>query len=175
MKSKKALIIIDMVNDFVLENAPLEVPATRNIIPALKKEIKEARDQEIPIIYVTDSHEEDDVEFKRMNWPAHAIKGTPGSNIIEDLKPQNGDIIIPKTNYSAFHSGNLHNVLKELEVDTLTITGTVTHICVLFMAYDGVLRGYNIEVPKSCVAGQNEEDDESAFKIMREVLGVKVI
>ena len=175
MKSKKALIIIDMLNDFVLENAPLEVPSTRDIIPALKNEIKKARDKGIPIIYVADNHEEDDVEFSRMNWPVHAVKGTSGSDIIEELKPEDRDIIIKKTDYSAFFSGNLDSVLKELDVDTLIITGTVTHICVLFTAYDGVLRGYNVEVPKNCVAGQTEEDDESAFKIMREVLGVNVI
>ena len=42
MKHKKALLIIDMLNDFVREGAPLEVPSTRNIIPSIKKEIKES-------------------------------------------------------------------------------------------------------------------------------------
>jgi len=67
MKDKKALLIIDMLNDFVREGAPLEVPSTRNIIPHLKKEIKEARREGVPIIYVCDTHDQQDREFAKMN------------------------------------------------------------------------------------------------------------
>lgn len=175
MNNKTALLIIDMLNDFVLENSPLEVPSTRSIIPSLKNEIKKAREEEIPIIYIMDSHQEDDAEFEKMNWPAHAVKGTPGSNVIDDLKPENGDIIIEKTNYSAFYNTELDNILKKLKIDTLIITGTMTHVCILFTAYDGALRGYNVKVPKKCVAGQKKDDDEFAFKIMQDVLGAKII
>ncbi|GAG73346.1 unnamed protein product [marine sediment metagenome] len=40
---KVAFLIIDMLNDFVLEGAVLEVPATRKIIPTLKKRIEKTR------------------------------------------------------------------------------------------------------------------------------------
>ncbi|MCD6129492.1 MAG: isochorismatase family protein, partial [Deltaproteobacteria bacterium] len=66
----KALLIIDMLNDFILSGAPLEVPEARGIILNVKKEIEEARKNKEYIIYVCDSHTEDDKEFKI--WPKHA-------------------------------------------------------------------------------------------------------
>ncbi len=92
--SRKALLVIDMLNDFVLKGAPLEVPKGREIVPALKKRIEEARREEIPVIYVCDSHDKDDEEFKV--WPPHAISGTKGAEVIKELKPEEKDYIIRK-------------------------------------------------------------------------------
>ena len=98
--SKNALLVIDMLNDFVREGAPLEVPDTRKVIPAIKREIEHANREGRQIIYICDAHEPDDIEFKRFKWPVHAVKGTIGAQIIDDLKPSNSDIIIEKTTYS---------------------------------------------------------------------------
>jgi len=68
--SKEALLIIDMLNDFVEEGAVLEVPSARKIIPKIKKRIEEARKKQIKIIYVCDAHQKDDKEFQK--WPPHA-------------------------------------------------------------------------------------------------------
>ncbi len=175
MKDKKALLIIDMLNDFVQEGASLEVPSTRLIIPQLVKEIKNARKEGFPIIYICDTHEPQDREFCKMGWPPHAIKGTVGSKLIEDLKPKNEDIFIEKTTFSSFYNTDLDKILKDLEINTLRITGTVTHICILFASFDGVIRGYDVEIPHNCVAGLDENDEKYAFKLMRNVLGVKVL
>jgi len=90
--SKRALLVIDMLNDFVLEGAPLEVSKGREIVSALKRRIKEARREGIPIIYICDSHDKNDEEFKI--WPPHAISGTEGAEIIKELKPEKKDYII---------------------------------------------------------------------------------
>jgi len=175
MKRKKALLVIDMLNDFVREGAPLEVPSTRTIIPSIKKEIKKARSEGFPIIYICDTHHEQDREFEKMNWPVHAIKGTAGSEVIEDLGPKEEDIFIEKSTYSAFYNTNLDKILKKLGIDTLRITGTVTHICILFTAAEGGIRGYDVEVPSSCVAGLDEYDEKFAFRLMENEFGVKLL
>jgi nicotinamidase-related amidase len=175
MKQKKALLIIDMLNDFVREGVSLEVPSTRLIIPNLKKEIKDAKKEGRPVIYVCDTHQEQDREFLKMGWPVHAVKGTVGSEVISDLKPDNKDIFIEKPTFSAFYKTNLDEILKKLDITTLRITGTVTHICILFTAAEGGIRGYEVEVPTDCVAGLDDEDSKFAFKLMRDVFGVKII
>jgi nicotinamidase-related amidase len=175
MKQEKALLIIDMLNDFVREGAPLEVPSTRLIIPNLKKEIEKAKDEQTPIIYICDTHQEQDREFLKMGWPVHAVKGTNGSRVINDLKPDNDDIFIEKPTFSAFYKTNLNEMLKKMKINTLRITGTVTHICILFTAAEGGIRGYDVEVPEDCVAGLDDEDSKFAFKLMRDVFGVKII
>ncbi len=172
---KEALLIIDMLNDFVLEGAPLEVPETRKIIPVIKKEIKEARAKGIPIIYICDTHDKNDKEFSKFGWPAHAVKGTKGAEVIDELKPEKNDIVIKKTTYSGFYKTKLKETLKKLKVKNLRLTGCVTHICIMFTASDAVLRDYKVTVVESGVAGLAKEDHDAALRIMKNVLGVKIV
>ncbi len=172
--AREALLVIDMLNDFVLEGAPLEVPETRKIIPVIKREIEKARAEGRPVIYICDSHDPDDREFRKMGWPPHAVKGTEGAKVVKELEPAEGDIIIEKTTYSGFYNTRLDEVLKSLGVDSLRLTGCVTHICVMFTASDASLRGYDVTVVKDGVAGLSKEDHEAGLRIMKNVMGVKI-
>ncbi|RME69162.1 MAG: cysteine hydrolase [Nitrospirae bacterium] len=172
---KRALLVIDMLNDFVKEGAPLEVPETRKVLPAIKREIERARQEGEVVIYVCDAHDPNDKEFERFGWPAHAVKGTEGAKVVDDIAPQQGDIIVEKTTYSGFYNTPLDEKLRSLGVDTLRLTGCVTHICVMFTASDAVLRGYNVEVVQDAVAGLAPEDHEAGLRIMKNVLGVKLV
>lgn len=171
---KEALLIIDMLNDFVLEGAPLEVPETKKVIPNIKREIDKARAEGIPVIYICDAHMPDDKEFFKFGWPPHAVKGTKGAEVVDELKPQKKDIVIPKTTYSGFYKTRLENTLRRLGVKELRITGCVTHICVMFTASDAVLRDYKVTVVEDCVAGLTKEDQDAALRIMKNVMGVKL-
>ena len=173
--AKEALLIIDMLNDFVLEGAPLEVPDTRKIIAVIKKEIKEAREKHNQIIYVCDSHDPDDREFSKFGWPAHAVRGTEGAKVVNELRPQEGDIVIGKTTYSGFHNTELEEVLRKLSVGNLRLTGCVTHICIMFTASDAVLMDYKVTVVKDGIAGLAPEDHDAALRIMKNVMGVNIV
>lgn len=171
---KEALLIIDMLNDFVRPGAPLEVPETRKIINNIRREADAARAAGNPVIYVCDTHDRDDKEFSKFGWPPHAVKGTPGAGIIEELAPQEGDIVIPKTTYSAFYGTVLGAMLRSLDVKGLRLTGCVTHICIMFTASDAVLRDYPVTVVADSVAGITKEDHDAALRIMKNVMGVKI-
>jgi len=172
---KDALLIIDMLNDFVLPGAPLEVPETRTIIDAIRKQLELARREGRPVVYVCDSHAEDDPEFSRMGWPPHAVRGTHGAAVIEELAPLEMDPVVEKTSYSAFHQTGLEGLLQSRNIDHLTLTGCVTNICILYTAYDAVTRGYDVTVLSDCVADLETGDGTFARKQMTEVLGVKVV
>ena len=172
---KEALLIIDMLNDFVFEGAPLEVPETRKIIPVIKKEISRARAKGISVIYICDAHDKNDKEFSKFGWPAHAVKGTKGAQVVDELIPQPNDIIIEKTTYSGFYNSRLDKILKKLGVKNLRLTGCVTHICVMFTASDAVLRDYKVMVVENGVAGLAKEDHDAALRIMKNVLGVDIV
>jgi nicotinamidase/pyrazinamidase len=175
MPMKEALLVLDMLNDFVLQGAPLEVPDTRKIIPVIKKEIEKARAARVPVIYVCDAHAPDDREFSKFGWPAHAVKGARGGRVVDELKPENEDVIIPKTTYTGFFGTDLDESLRRLGVDSLRLTGTVTHICVLFTAMEAVLRDYSVTVVEDGVAGISQDDHDAALRIMKNVLGVKIV
>lgn len=169
---KEALLVIDMLNDFVLPGAPLEVPAARTVIPAIRRELDRAHAEGRPVIYVCDRHAPDDREFSKFHWPAHAVAGTPGAGVVAELLPRADDIVLPKDTYSGFYGTTLQETLQRLGVDGLRLTGCVTHICVLFTAADAVLRDYRVTVVEDGVAGLSREDHDAALRIMKNVLGV---
>lgn len=172
---KEALMIIDMLNDFVLRGAPLEVADARKIIPAIKREIATARREGKPVVYLCDSHDPEDNEFSRFGWPAHAVTGTEGAHVVCDLAPGKDDMVIRKKTYLAFYNTNLQSALQKLDVDALILTGCVTHICILFTAVEAVPRGFSITVPADAVAGLAKEDHEAGLRIMKNVLGARII
>ena len=98
--TRKALVIIDMINDHLQPGALLEVPRARAVVPALRKRIDEARAAGVPVVYVVDEHEHNDPDLDL--WGTHAVKGTPGTEVWQDLAPESGDRIVRKPSYSAF-------------------------------------------------------------------------
>jgi nicotinamidase/pyrazinamidase len=171
---QEALLIIDMLNDFVLPGSPLEVPDTRKVIGGIRREIDAAHTAGRPVIYVCDTHAPDDKEFRRFGWPPHGVRGTKGAEVVEDLKPQAGDIVVHKTSYSSFEGTELDSILKGRGIDSVRLTGCVTHICILFTAYESVLRDYAVTVVADGVAGLAKEDHDAALRIMRNVMGAKI-
>ena len=165
-RAKKALLVIDMINDHLEPGTLLEVPRARAVVPALKQRIAEARRQGIPIVYVVDEHDpaESDLEFDA--WGTHAVKGTSGVEIWNDLAPESGDRIVKKPTYSAFHQSNLSSVLDELKVDTLVLTGCLTEIGIMATATDAMQQGFAVEVPPDSQAGSCVEAEMAAMSTM---------
>jgi nicotinamidase-related amidase len=172
---KEALLVIDMLNDFVLPGAPLEVPETRKVIKNIQREIQAARAGGKPVIYVCDTHAPKDKEFAKFGWPPHAVKGSKGAEVVSELKPAPGDPVIPKTTYSGFYGTTLEDTLRKLGVDALRLTGCVTNICIMFTASDAVLRDYAVTVVQDGVAGIAQEDHDAALRIMKNVMGVTLV
>lgn len=171
----KALLVIDMLNDFVREGAPLEVPEARRVLPVIRAEIDRARLEGSRVIFLCDRHRPDDPEFAKFGWPPHAVKGTPGAEVVAELAPDGSDRVIEKTTYSPFMDTELDDVLREAGITKLVLTGCVTHICVLFTAYEATLHDYRVSVVEKGVAGLESDDHEAAFRIMKNVLGVTLV
>ena len=110
---KKALIVADMLNDFIDPKGSLYVgPVGRQIIPFVAAKIEATRRQGGVVIFVCDAHAIDDREFKY--FAPHAVKGTWGSQVIPELPMKPGDYRVDKTRYSAFAGTNLEEVLHQL-------------------------------------------------------------
>jgi nicotinamidase-related amidase len=127
-----ALVIVDMQNDFVDPKGKLFVPSAPDTIPAIKRLIDKARKSKVPVVYTQDWHMKDDPEFKI--WGEHAVAGTWGAEIVDEIKPREDDIVVKKLRYDAFYGTSLDHILRTMGVDTLVITGTVANICVLHTA-----------------------------------------
>ena len=170
----KALIVIDMLKDFIQEGGALETgPAGRDIIPFIKEKIQEFRESDYPIIYVCDNHETDDKEFQM--FPPHCVKDTEGSKIIPELEVLEGDKIIKKRRYSAFYGTDLDLFLRDNQVDEIYLVGVCTNICVLYTAADARNISYKVNIFKDGVASFDEEAHKFALKEMENTLGCNII
>ncbi|MGI6406700.1 MAG: cysteine hydrolase family protein [Syntrophaceticus sp.] len=171
--AKKALIIIDMLNDFVQEGGALYTgEAGRRVIPVIAEVLKRARGEKWPIIYLCDQHTSDDSEFNM--FPVHCLAGTSGGEICTELAPQDGDIIIPKRRYSGFYGTDLDLTLRELVVDELIITGVCTNICVLYTTADARMHNYRVKILEDAVASFDEQAHEFALQEMEKTLGAEL-
>lgn len=168
---KTAVVVVDMINDFV--TGVFKSERAEKIVPNVKLLLDSARKQRMPIIYASDAHVPDaDKEFRV--WPPHAVAGTWGAQIVDELKPAKGDYTIQKRVYSAFQKTDLDRILRELKVDTLIIVGLVTDICVQHTAADAFFRGYRIIIPQDCVEASSAEVQKTAIDYMKKVYGSEI-
>ncbi len=170
----RSLLVIDMLEDFVRPGAPLEVPETRRILPALRRRVARARKEGELVVYLCDSHRKNDPEFARMGWPPHAVAGTTGAAVVAAVSPEPGDVVVNKKTYSGFHGTGLQSVLRRRGIRKLSLSGCVTSICILYTAADAAMRGYDVTVDEALVAGLDRKTHTFALDQMEKVLGVRV-
>ena len=169
--SGKAIIIVDVLNDFV--TGSLRCDRAQRIVPHLVDLVKNAREKGIPVIYSNDAHIKG-IDHELKLWGDHAIVGTEGAEVIPELEPKEGDYIVPKRRYSGFYGTDMEMLLKELNVDTVILTGLHAHMCVRHTAADAYYRGYNIIVPTDGVDSFTEEDYLAGLKYLKEVYGAEI-
>lgn len=168
-----ALLVADMIFDFVDPGGKLYVPGIEAIVPRIAGLIAEARQKGVPVIYVNDAHDPDDEEFSQ--WGEHAVKGSPGTEVVAELAPAEGDYVLEKKRYSAFYQTGLDDLLGKLGVDHLVITGTVTNICVMVSAIEALMMGYRVTVPSDAVHALTEADHRNALDQIERVFGGTVL
>ncbi len=163
-----AVIVIDMINDFV--SGVFKSDRAVRIIPNIKSLLDCAREQKVPVVYATDAHlPQIDPEFDV--WGRHAEAGSWGADVIDELKQKKGDFRVFKRKYSAFQGTDLDQLLRELRIDTVILTGVVTDICIQHTAADAFFRGYKIIVPKDCVEATDATTQEEALRFIKKAYG----
>ncbi len=165
---KPGIIIVDMVKDNLKEGShhPITQEA-RAILPQLQRLLKVSRKKRIPIIFACDSFMEGDFIFKgKMN--VHSLRGTKGSEVADELKPEPTDIVLPKRRFSAFFKTDLDQTLRTLGVDTIVVTGITTEVCVLMTAMDGLCNDFSAILLEDCCASRNRETHQGCLNLYRD-------
>ncbi len=172
--SKRVLIVVDMLNDFVHPEGSLFCgKSARRIIPYISKLIDDFRSKGFPIIYLMDNHAPDDEEFKL--FPAHAISGTWGAKVIDELTPRPEDYLVPKTRFSGFFKTNLDQILEEISPDEVWVVGVCTSICVMDTVSELRNRNYEVVLPLDGVADFDQEMHDCALKRMERIYKVRLV
>lgn len=170
----RALVIVDMIEDFVREGGALYCgPTMAKILPVVQRELERARAAGEPVVYLKDEHLANDAEFAM--FPAHAIAGTKGAAIVLELAPREGEVVIPKRRYSGFFGTDLDITLRERSVETLRLVGDCTNICVLYTAADARNLGYAVEVVRDGVTSFDAEAHAFGLRELEKTLGATIV
>jgi nicotinamidase-related amidase len=172
-KSKTALLLIDVVNDFDFPEAELLLRFAEPMAHRISELGDRARRADVPIIYVNDNFGRWRSDFTAQ--VEHCLKDdSRGNSIVRLLKPQAKDYFVLKPKHSGFFSTTLDTLLEYLGVEALILTGVAANICVLFTANDAYMRDLRLIVPSDCVASNTKELNDYALAQMQSVLKAEI-
>jgi nicotinamidase-related amidase len=160
--ARTALVVVDMQNDFVKEGGTLVVPDAQATIPKVKSLLDFARGSGMKVIFTQDTHEEGDPEWEI--WPEHVRKGSWGWEIVDEVRPLEGELVLNKVRYDAFYGTHLDHFLRIWGIGTLVICGTVANICVHYTAASAALRWFEVVIPKDATSALDPFDLEASLR-----------
>jgi nicotinamidase-related amidase len=144
-KSKTALILIDIQNDYFTPDK-LFIPDGARMLDCAVRLRDWARKKGIAIVHIQ--------QISPASAPIFA-KGSNGGNIHPALEPRQGETVIEKTLPSSFDRTNLHDFLQARGISTLILAGLMTHMCLETTARGALPLGYAVIVAADACASRD--------------------
>ncbi|MHA0287450.1 cysteine hydrolase family protein [Mycobacterium sp. C3-094] len=172
-----ALIVIDMQRDFLLpggfgESLGNDVARLASVVPPLAALLAAARAAGLMVVHTREGHRPDlsdcppaklrrGAPTQRIGDPGAfgriLIRGEYGHDIVDDLAPIDGEVVIDKPGKGAFYGTDLTDVLADAGITQLLVTGVTTEVCVHTTVREANDRGYECLVVSDCVGSYFDE------------------
>jgi nicotinamidase-related amidase len=189
---KSALIVIDMQRDFLLpggfgESLGNDVDQLLKVVPPLADLIAAARSAGIMVIHTREGHQPDlsDCPPAKLDRGAPSkrigdegkygrilIRGEYGHDIVDELAPIDGEVVIDKPGKGAFYATDLQDVLTDAGITQLLITGVTTEVCVHTTTREANDRGYECLVVSDCVGSYFPEFQRIGLEMIKAQGGI---
>jgi nicotinamidase-related amidase len=189
---KTALVIIDMQRDFLLpggfgESLGNDVDQLLKVVPPLAALIAAARAAGILVIHTREGHEPDlsDCPPAKLNRGAPSkrigdegkygrilIRGEYGHDIVDELAPIEGEVVIDKPGKGAFYATPLQEILVANGITSLLMTGVTTEVCVHTTTREANDRGYQCLVVSDCVGSYFPEFQRVGLEMIKAQGGI---
>jgi nicotinamidase-related amidase len=186
-KDAVALVVIDMQRDFAEEGgfgASLgnDVSRVTRIVPDVKRLIEGFRAAGLPVIHTMECHRPDlsDLPPAKRDRGAPTLRigddgpmgriliaGEPGTAILPELAPVNGEIVIEKPGKGAFYATPLGDILKEKGIVQLVFAGVTTEVCVQTTMREANDRGYECLLVEEATESYFPEFKAAAIAMIR--------
>ncbi|HEY8203216.1 MAG TPA: nicotinamidase [Pyrinomonadaceae bacterium] len=183
MAGKKALIVVDVQNDFC-PGGSLAVSQGDEVVAPLNKLMKEFLDRGEPVYKTRDWHPEKTKHFAAYGgtWPVHCVQNTHGAEFHPDLLDDPRITVISKgfderaDGYSGFDGTQLAQLLRDEGVEELWVGGLATDYCVKQTVLDGVRNGFKVKALADAMRAVNVDpnDGKKAVEEMKEA-GAEIV
>ena len=169
-------MVIDMQRDFLelsgyAAMAGVDVSRLRQTIAPVQALLAAARAAGVRVIFTREGHQPDlsDCPPDKLARSRAAgaeigsigplgrllVRGEWGHDLIDDIQPLGGEIVIDKPGYSAFHQTDLDQILRDQGIQTLVVCGVTTEVCVHTTVRAATDHGYHcITVGDACAASE---------------------
>ena len=176
-KNNTALLVIDLqkgeYNPEIISKKPHDKymwDRINNIVlPNGKKIIDKCRQNKVEVIYTVVESYTKDGRDRGIDYKISGIfcaKNSKEAEVLDEIKPLDNEIIIPKTSSSVFNSTNIEYVLRNLSIQYLMIFGIVTDQCVETAVRDGCDKGFLITlIEDACATHTQERHDNSLIGV----------
>ena len=176
---RTAVVVVDMQNDFaspggMFARAGVDVRGIRAIVPPMAALLDAARAAGIVVVYLKMGFQPDLGDTGAPDsptWVKHLpfdaglevtapdgapsrilVRDTWNTDIVDELTPRDGDVVLYKNRYSGFYRTELDDHLRARDVETLIVVGATTSVCVESTVRDATFRDYRCLVLEDCVA-----------------------
>ncbi|EPE94072.1 cysteine hydrolase family protein [Rhizobium grahamii] len=186
-RDELALVVIDMQRDFAEPGgfgASLgnDVSRIARIVPDVKRLIEGFRRAGLPVIHTMECHKPDlsDLPPAKRNRGRPSLKigdegpmgrilisGEPGTAILPELAPVDGEIVIEKPGKGAFYATPLGGILQEMGISQLVFAGVTTEVCVQTTMREANDRGFECLLAEEATESYFPEFKRAAIEMIR--------
>ena len=142
------------------------------IVPRTKGLMEAARAADVPVVQcriASSAADGGDVSRQHRDLRIYAAPGSREADILDELRPLPGEIVLNKTCGGVFNGSNIDTVLRNMGVDTLIVTGVVTNGCVENAVRDASDRGYRTILVDDAAAALTPEQHATALRVLKDV------
>jgi len=161
---RTALLVVDFVNGFI----DPEIFGGGNTLQAAEASVPllyAFRERELPIVFTrivyADDGSDAGVWCEKAQRLRELTEANPASQVIDILKPREGEIVIRKTQPSAFFDTNLGSLLRGQNVDAVAVVGATTSGCVRATVVDAISANFRPTVISDCVGDRAQGPHEA--------------
>jgi len=182
-----ALVIVDMQRDFcqpggAFDRLGVDISMYPPVIPRIAALLEGARAAGVLVIFiqmtVLPGRLSDSPAQMRFNLRLHlqtnggeplryAADGSEGQEILPELAPREGELVVKKYRSSAFWATNLNMLLRANGIESLVVSGCTTEGCVESTARDALFNDYYVVIVEDCVASDDRAQHDASMLLMR--------